>query len=98
MEKAGKLRGREGACGRPGGLRAEAAPPPARAVSALGGAGAAGTREPGSGPPCGSGAGTRGPRAVKGRGGRGDRRAGAAAGRRGREELSSFPLRTALSN
>lgn len=38
MGKAGKLRGREGACGRPRGLRAGAAPPPARAVSALGGA------------------------------------------------------------
>lgn len=50
MGKAGKLRGREGACGRPGGLRAGAAPPPAGAVSALGGAGRPpGTRGPGRG-------------------------------------------------
>lgn len=51
MGKAGKLRGREGACSRPGGLRAGAAPPPAAAVSALGGAGRPpGMRGLGSGP------------------------------------------------
>jgi hypothetical protein len=54
MGKAGKLRGREGACGRPGGLRtAPPLPSSCAAASALGGSGGrgdAGTRGPGSGP------------------------------------------------